>query len=227
MEGEEFTTAMLFIEHNATDADTGVQGNFGGEAWTQLCIWDPNGQLILVAQPQASLASQGMADLFFESREPTNDEQAIEELLGLFPEGEYLIGASGFDGVPRVATATFTHAIPAEPNITSPELAEEESAGEVVVPRSELVVSWDLVEETISGDPVTITGYEVILTKVEHDDPHGFSQPIYDVHLGPDATSLSVPEEFLEPGTVYELEVLAIELSGNQTIGLGFFTTEE
>lgn len=32
-------------------------------------------------------------------------------------------------------------------------------------------------------------------------------------------------EEFLDPGTLYEMEVLALEVSGNQTIGLGFFTT--
>jgi hypothetical protein len=35
-EGEELETAMLFIEHNAADQDTGVHGNVGGEAWTQL-----------------------------------------------------------------------------------------------------------------------------------------------------------------------------------------------
>jgi hypothetical protein len=31
--------------------------------------------------------------------------------------------------------------------------------------------------------------------------------------------------EFLEPNTVYELEVLALETSGNQTITVGFFKT--
>ncbi len=32
--------------------------------------------------------------------------------------------------------------------------------------------------------------------------------------------------EFLEPDTVYELEVLALEESGNQTITVGFFMTD-
>ncbi len=79
---------------------------------------------------------------------------------------------------------------------------------------------------TIDGDAVEITGYQVIITKVEHDDPNGFSRPVYDVHVGPDARSLTVADAFLEPDTLYELEVLAIEVSGNQTIGLGFFSTE-
>ena len=80
--------------------------------------------------------------------------------------------------------------------------------------------------ETLDGEPVTITGYEVIITKQQHVDPHGFSQPIYDVHVSPDRNSLSVPEEFFEPGTEYELEVLALERSGNQTISVSFFTTQ-
>ena len=66
----------------------------------------------------------------------------------------------------------------------------------------------------------------MIVTKEDHDDPHGFSQPIYDVHVPADLTALSVPSEFLESDTVYELEVLALEASGNQTISVGFFVTD-
>lgn len=73
--------------------------------------------------------------------------------------------------------------------------------------------------------PVDITGYEVIVTKEVEDDPNGFSRPTYDVHLPASVNSLSVPAEFLEADTVYELEVLALEESGNQTISVGFFKT--
>jgi len=72
---------------------------------------------------------------------------------------------------------------------------------------------------------VIITGYEVIVTKEVHDDPHGFSRPTYDVHVPPTVDRLPVPSEFLQPDTVYELEVLALEVSGNQTISVGFFKT--
>jgi hypothetical protein len=172
------------------------------------------------------LGNLGIADLFFESREPPNDERSIEDLLATFPEGDYLVGGNGFDGTARAATATFTHDIPAEPVITAPHLAaDEEEAAEVVADPADFVVSWEPVTVTLSGDPVDITGYEVIITKVDHDDPNGFSRPVYDVHLAPDAPSLTVPEEFFEPATLYELEVLALEVSGNQTISLGFFTT--
>ena len=64
-----------------------------------------------------------------------------------------------------------------------------------------------------------------IVTQEEHDDPHGLSRPVYDVHVPPDMTELPVPDEFFRPDTLYELEVLALEESGNQTITVGFFTT--
>jgi hypothetical protein len=65
----------------------------------------------------------------------------------------------------------------------------------------------------------------VIVTDDAFEDPNGFAQPIYDVHVGPGTTSLSVPAEFFTPDTIYEIEVLVLEESGNQTISLGFFKT--
>lgn len=93
------------------------------------------------------------------------------------------------------------------------------------MPLGDLAIGWDLVTETVAGGPVNITGYEVIVTKEVDDDPNGFSRPTYDVHVPATANSLRVPAEFLEAGTVYEVEVLALEVSGNQTITVGFFKT--
>jgi hypothetical protein len=84
---------------------------------------------------------------------------------------------------------------------------------------------WQDVTQTVAGGPVVITGYEVIVTNEGAEDPNGFSQPIYDVHVPPTLNSLRVPVEFLEADTVYEVEVLALEESGNQTITVGFFQT--
>ncbi len=225
-EGEEFEVAKLYIEHNATDADTGVHGLFGGEAWTDLCLLAPDGTQILAVDPLEQFDDLAIADFFFESREPPNDEVSVDEILAEFPEGEYTVAGVDFEGVPRVGAATFTHDIPVEPTILWPELVEDpDEAEEVAISTSDLVVSWEPVTETLAGDPLTVTAYEVIVTMEDYDDPNGLSHPIYDVHVGPDATSLGVPSEFFEPDTVYELEVLVLEESGNQTIGLGFFMT--
>ena len=224
--GEPLETAKLYIEHNATDADTGVHGLIAGVARSEMCIWDPNGTQILMVDAQGQLNDLAIADLFFESREPPNDEYSLDTLRAEFPEGDYTVSGTDFEGIPRIGIARFTHDIPAEPTITAPELGEdEEAASEVIVSTGGLVISWEPVALTVAGEPLIVTGYEVILTKVDHDDVKGFSRPIYDVHVGPTATSLAVPDEFVEPATVYELEVLVLEASGNQTISLGFFTT--
>ncbi len=224
--GELLEDAKLYIEHNATDADTGVHGALGGEAWRMLCVFYPDGGEMLVADPLGTFDELAVSDLLFESREPENADVPIDDVRSWFPEGDYLVSSIGYDGVARVSTAWFTHAIPAEPQITSPRLTDEaDLASESIVPLDDVVVAWEPVTETIFGDPVTVTGYEVIVTLDDYEDPHGNSRPIYDVHVGADATSLPVPPDFLRRGSVYEVEVLVLEESGNQTIGLGFFQT--
>jgi hypothetical protein len=225
-EGEPFDgDTKLYIEHNATDEDTGVHGSFGHEGLAEACIRTPDGAEILLVGPEGSLGDLGINEFLFESREPPADEYAIEDLQADFPEGEYQVGGVDHEGTARLGTALFTHDIPAPPTITVPPLAEEEEASSSVLPATGLVVRWEPVTETLEGADVSITGYEVIVTQAEHEDPHGQSRPEYDVHLPPDRTELAVPDGFLEPDTVYELEVLALEESGNQTISLGFFTT--
>ncbi len=226
-EGEVLETAKLYIEHNATDADTGVHGLFGGSAWSELCIWDPNGNLVMVVDPRNALGDLTVADLFFESREPPNDEYSLDNLKSDFPEGTYTVGGTDFEGVARVGKATFSHAIPEQPKVTNPTItADEESAEDSTVNTSDVVVKWEPVTTDVDGAQIDLTGYQVIVTKVDHDDPNGSSRPVYDVHVGPGLNQLAVPEGFFEPATTYELEVLALEASGNQTITVGFFTTE-
>lgn len=225
-DGEEWEVAKLYIEHNATDEDTGVHGLFGGEAWQELCITDPDGNQVFLVDPQAQLHDLAVSDFFFESREPEASEYSVDDLRSDFPAGDYTVTGTAYDGVERKGTARFTHAIPTEPEITNPALADDaETADDSTVAIEGLVVSWEPVTETIDGDPVTITGYEVIVTMEEFEDPDGLSRPVYDVHLPAEFVSLAVPAEFLLPDTIYELEVLALEETGNQTISVGFFRT--
>ena len=49
----------------------------------------------------------------------------------------------------------------------------------------------------------------------------------YSVFLRPEATSVTIPPEFLDPGTEYELEILAIEESDNQTFRALSFETAQ
>lgn len=216
--------ARLYIEHNATDRDTGVHGEFDQEGLAAGCLQKPDGSELMLIGPTNELGDLGINQFFFESREPPNKEYSIADLEADFPEGDYRISGVDFEGTRRVGSAVFTHDIPAPPEITSPKVVAEEKGEQNELPVSGITVGWREVTETLDGKPVEITGYEVIVTDDEHEDPDSLSQPEYDVHVPPDVTELDVPDGFLEPGRLYELEVLALEKSGNQTISLGYFT---
>jgi hypothetical protein len=219
-------TAKLLVEYNATDDDIGVHGAFDDHGWKRLCVFDPSGRPVLHVGPRGQLLDLTMAGVFFESREPPASEFSFADLKAAFPEGEYSVRGESFDGTILTGAATFTHDVPAAPVITAPALAEDPRGTRAnPVPLDGLVVDWDQVTRTVDDGPVSITGYEVIITKEVHDDPDGFSRPIYDVHVPSTVDRLPVPREFLQPNTVYELEVLALEVSGNQTISVGFFKT--
>ena len=81
--------------------------------------------------------------------------------------------------------------------------------------RDSTVIQWDLVT-TPPG--IEIASYEVVIAH----DPR-----VFDVTLPGTATSVTVPPEFLEPGTQYLFEVLAKAENGNQTITESSFSTEE
>lgn len=218
-ETQTIADAKLIVEYNSTDDDIGVHGAFDDHGWSELCVYDPDGNQVLATKPLAQLKDLTVAGIFFESREPPAAELSFEDLKARFPEGEYTVRGITFEGKGLTGAATFTHDVPAPPVVNSP-------ADEAVVSIDDLLVEWADVTETVDGEPITITGYEVIITKEDHEDPHGFSRQVYDVHVPADRNSLSVPVEFLEPGTAYELEVLALEESGNQTISVSFFETE-
>jgi hypothetical protein len=219
-------TAKLIIEYNSTDNDVGVHGAFDDHGWSELCVFEPSGRPIAAFDPHGQLDRLTMAGVFFESREPLASEFSIADLKAAFPEGRYKVRGRSYDGTILVGRAWFTHDVPVPPKITAPAIASDpEGTSGNPVSRDSLAIDWEPVTKTVDGSRVTITGYEVIITKEVEDDPHGFSRPMYDVHVPASMNRLNVPAEFLEPNTVYELEVLALEESGNQTISVGFFKT--
>jgi len=213
-----FADAKLIIEHNATAQDTGFQAFVDGEPWSVLAITGPDGRHLLDVQPRGELKSLGLTELFFETDEPENAEVPIPELLALLPEGNYRFEGRSVDGPKMTGTATLSHLIPAGPHITAPE------EGATVDPTA-TVVRWQAVTESITGAPVDIVGYEVIVEKDVDAHPPGFSNAVLDVHVSDSTFSLTVPREFLESGTAYKLEVLALEAGGNQTITSSVFET--
>ena len=213
--------AKLNIEHNATDEDTGFQGFVDSEGWRRLDVRGPGGQ-VLALEARGAFAKLGVTELFFETVEPENADTSIDEMLTKLPEGNYAIEVpakeNGKSTGRTSGTAWLTHDIPAGPTLVSP-------AEGATVPVSGVVARWRPVSKTITGEPVTIIAYQLIIEKDVEPHRHMIGKLGLSVYVPRSVTSIDVPNGFLQPRTAYKWEVLAIERSGNQTLSSGSFRT--
>ena len=198
-----FEEASIYIEFNSTAQDAGIQVALDAEAWKNLRIVSPDGRTILDLTGKGSLRKLGLSEFFFESDEPALEDLPLEDFLALFPEGEYKFFGTTPDGEKLLSTATFSHDIPDGPVIVSPGLQDRDST----------VIRWNRVT-TPPG--IEIASYEVV---IEQEDS------TFDVKLPGTATRVTIPPEFLAPGTEYLFEVLAKAENGNQTITESSFST--
>ncbi len=213
--------AKLNIEHNATDRDTGFQGAIDSEGWRRLDVRGPDGR-VLQFEGRGSLAKLGLTELFFETVEPENADVPIKRMLAKLPEGNYRIAGPAQENGKRmgrtVGNALLTHDIPQGPQLLSP-------AEGATVPVKGVTASWSPVSKTITGKPLNLIAYQLIVEKDVEPHPHMIGKFGLQMYLPPTVTSMAVPDGFLEPGTAYKWEVLAIEQSGNQTLSSGSFRT--
>ncbi len=196
--------SRIYIEYNYTANDLGFHVFLDGEDWKCLKIINPAGRTVFEVEGKHGFGDLGMTELFFEGAEPSLDEVELETLLALFPEGKYRFVGKMVDGADLVGTGTLTHRVPEAPNIVSP------AEGDTVDSSEPVVIEWEPVENPQGS---RIVGYQVIVGS-------------FSVTLPASKTHVTVPAEFLEPGTLYLFEVLAIEAGGNQTITESSFETE-
>ena len=213
--------AKLNIEHNATDRDTGFQGFIDGEGWRRLDVRGPDGH-VLRFEGRGALADLGMTELFFETVEPENADVPIAEMLAKLPEGNYSIAGPTQENGKRAGRtsgrAWLTHDIPEGPQLVSP-------AEGATVPVRGVVARWLPVSKTITGEPVRIIAYQLIIEKDVEPHRHMIGKLGLSMYLPRSVTSIAVPDGFLQRRTAYKWEVLAIERSGNQTLSSGSFRT--
>lgn len=224
----ELDEARFIFEVNNTDGDIGVQLILDSEPFDSIKGFNPDGQLFFDMQGKNSLKDLGLTENFFESNEPLfrgpEAEITIEEMLDMFPEGEYELQGMTVDGMKLEGTATLSHVIPCGPVITSP--VGNPDPDNTVIAWNDVITEIDHeTGECVSSDDIDIIAYEVI---VENDDT---IQKVFDVLLPGSANSITVSPEFLDFDTEYDLEVIAIQSNdgefGNQTITESDFTTAE
>ncbi|RJQ43802.1 MAG: hypothetical protein C4538_11285 [Nitrospiraceae bacterium] len=222
-----FKAAEMFIEFNSTAGDTGLQVFLDDDNWREITISDPRDKTIFTVKGKSTLGRQGLTELFFESVEPELADLPIVKFLKRFPRGDYEFEGIRNDGVELESEVEFTHVIPCGPEVLPKD-------GTVLDTDLETVIRWaevkkvvdpaatDAAGETVCTEPINlgqhleINSYQVILENS-------------DIRLIVDLTSsnrfLTVPSELLKDNTLYIFEVLAKEVSGNQTITEGFFCT--
>ena len=218
----ELDDAVIRIEVNSTDQDAGFQIFLDGEGWRHVWVYGPDGRKVLQAASFSGVREiGGGTELFLETEEPEYEsEEEFDDLIELLDEGEYRFLARTTGNEWATGSAELTHVVPAGPVLVYPVPGPGEECAQDV-PAAGLVIDWDPVTTRIFGDPgITIVAYEVI---VESEDS-GYD---FDVIVGAGTTTMAVPFDFLQPGTEYGYEVLAIEESGNQTITESCFITAE
>ena len=203
--------SAIRIEINDTDGDGGIQIFLDGVGWDRMVVTDPDGNEVLDFSAAGSVGIQGITELFFESAEPSFDDQPLEELLELFPEGIYKFEGTTTEGDTLKGKARLTHALPDGPVLVLPE--EDDDA----VDPDDTVIDWDPVADPQGS---MIVGYQVIVSQ----ESGTFRE--FMAEVGPETTTVTVPPEFMAPDTEYKFEVLAIEASGNQTISEREFATD-
>jgi hypothetical protein len=151
------------------------------------------------SRPRGRARRFGLSELFVEASEPAFTEFPFSRFKTRFPEGRYRFAGRTPDGRRVVGSDTLSHLVPAGPTVTYP------TAGAQVDPNG-FKLTWEPVTRPAGVD---IVSYQVIVNQ------NGRELSMY---LPPTATSVTIPAEFLEPGTKADGEVLARERSGNQTI---------
>jgi hypothetical protein len=201
--GAELEEARIYIEYNFSGNDLGFHVLLDGEDWKSLEITNPENKVIFEVEGKQGYEELGMTELFFEGAEPSLAEFDLEDLLELFPEGEYEFEGLTVDDEPIFGTAELTHDVPDAPIVWA------------TVDNNSVTIRWKRVTGPAAILPdgeIEIEGYQVLVESL-------------DVTLPASARRLTLPAEFvrsLEPGLV-GFEVLAIDASGNQTITEGSF----
>lgn len=230
----EFGAIAIIIE--LTDNDIELQVFIDGFDYSRVEGRDPYGNRFIDLKAKGLLsATGGFSEIFFASEpshfliEEDNYDEDVEDFLARWPEGFYEFNGMTPAGVRLEGEGLMTHVLPDLPEITAPLPLDDEAP--VFAEGDEIVISWNPVTTCYEGVvcDLEIMEYQVIveLAEPERDEPWvtGSNRGGL-INLPGDATELTVPPEFLEPGE-YEFEILAIEVSGNSTISVGEFEIEE
>jgi hypothetical protein len=226
-----FKLTNIHFETNSSACDMGIQISFDTDGLTEGLVEGPRDQVVYSFRVVDGL--EGTHDITegFQERveppiidlemalgcEPSEDAIPLNELLAAWPAGIYDFEGQS-RGVEFEGFARLTHKVPAGPEILTP------SDGQIVPHDAPLLVKWRRVTGPLLPQlgPVEVVGYHVLAVDITNPVlPPGKTKISFDADVSSNETTFLVPKQYLEPGRIYELEILATEKGGNQTITEG------
>ena len=243
-----FGAAVVIIE--LTDNDIELQVFADAFDWNRLQVFDPGERLIFDTRARGKLRRQGgLSELAFASEpshylvEEDNFDEPVEDFLARWPEGCYEFEGRRLGGFgPLDGEAYLSHDLAELPEVQLPGslgtttviVDGEEEEFDLLPYDMPLEIRWnEITTQYMSDDPVDVFEYQVIVAQEtpERAEPWidgGTRRALINVpasicEIG--NCGLEVPPEVLEPGATYEIEILAIETSGNASIGVLPFAT--
>jgi hypothetical protein len=205
-----FFGSHLFIEVSATDGDAALHMDMDGDAFRRIKVRDPKGRTVIDVGARGQLRRYGLTGMDVEAGDLLFRRVPFGRLKARFPEGRYAFTATTIQGRRMIGSDRLTHDIAQRPVVLEP------ARGAVVNRAAGLVVTWRPVTKP-SG--IKIVRYLVLVSR---DGAHRELS----MDLVPSVTSVAIPAAFFEPGAKYDLEVVARESSGNQTVTEVPFTTK-
>ena len=193
--------ASVHFEQNATDGDVEVvfKAKGGDEGLASLKVVSPDGRTVIdFTAPDSS--TLGMRQFGLESPEPRD----VSALKAAYPEGEYAFTARTFSGATLVGRSTLSHRLPTTAEFVSPAPRARD------IPIANVKVSW--------RGGAAIASYIVEIEQEELDVS-------VTARLPGSATSFSVPDAFLQPGTEYQLGLGTVTGDGNTSFVETTFAT--
>ena len=246
-----FGATVVIIE--LTDNDIELQVFADAFDWKRLQVFDPRERLIYDTKARGRLRRQGgLSELAFASEpshflvEEDNFDEPVEDFLARWPEGCYEFEGRRVGGLgPLDGEAYLSHDLAELPEVRVPGslgpttiiVDGEEEEFDLLPYNLPLEIRWEeITTQYMSDEPIEVFEYQVIVNQetpereepwIDGDTRRALINVPASICENGDC-GLSVAPEVMEPGATYEIEILAIETSGNASIGvLPFATTGE
>ena len=197
-----FATASVRLEQNATDGDFEVVFEIKGgkEGLAKLTVVSPDGRTVIDFTAPDAPTFLGIRQFRFETPEPRD----LKSLTSAYPAGVYSFAGATAAGERLQGKATLSHTLPATVSFLRPK------ADARVVGAKNLKVAWTPVKNAAA-----------YMIKIEQ-SKLGFNLTST---LPGSASTFAVPDDFLRPGTEYQLAIGTVSPQGNISFVETTFTT--